>query len=135
MSAVYRLFVQGRPAAQPRARKGKHGNIYNPDTADAWKEAVQANVLAAGRKAAILGPVSLTVVFFFYAPEKRRREPPHAAKPDIDNLVKPVMDALKGAGVYKDDCQVCAVYARKHWTNDKEREGMSIRVSEAGWNE
>jgi len=127
---IYHLFVPGKPAAQPRTRKGKYGNIYNPDTADAWKEAIQVKFLAAGRKDIIMGPVDIDTIFFFYAPEKRHKEVPHTQKPDIDNLVKSVMDALKGIGIYKDDCQVYAKFARKYWTNKKENEGMMIQVSE-----
>jgi Holliday junction resolvase RusA-like endonuclease len=129
MKTKYHLFIQGKPVAQPRTRKGKYGNIYNPDTADTWKETIQVKFLAAGLKGTIPGPVTLSADFFFYAPEKQHKAAPHTIKPDIDNLVKPVMDALKGIGVYKDDCQVCAKYARKYWTNDKENEGMMIQVS------
>jgi Holliday junction resolvase RusA-like endonuclease len=130
MNTIYHLFVQGKPAAQPRTRKGKYGNIYNPNTADTWKETIQVKFLAAGRKDTIPGPVTLSTDFFFYAPEKRHKAAPHTIKPDIDNLVKSVMDALKGIGVYKDDCQVYAKFARKYWTNKKEDEGMFIQVSE-----
>jgi Holliday junction resolvase RusA-like endonuclease len=131
MKEIYRLFVQGRPKAQPRTRKGKHGNIYNPDTANAWKETIQASILAVGRKDTILGPVELVIDFFFYAPEKRHKKGPHTIKPDIDNLLKAVMDALTGIAVYKDDCQVYAKFVRKYWTNKKEDEGMLIWVEEA----
>jgi Holliday junction resolvase RusA-like endonuclease len=85
--------------------------------------------LAAGRKDTILGAVSLSTDFFFYAPEKRHKTAPHTIKPDIDNLVKPVMDTLKSIGVYKDDCQVSAKFTRKYWVNKQEDEGMFIRVS------
>jgi len=130
LNAVYYVFVSGKPMAQPRTRKGKYGNIYNPDTADAWKETIQAVFLSKGREKTIMGPVELETDFFFYVPEKRHKASPHIIKPDIDNLVKSVMDALKGIGVYKDDCQVYAKYARKYWTNKKEEEGMLIKVSE-----
>jgi Holliday junction resolvase RusA-like endonuclease len=130
MKEVYRLFIKGRPAAQPRTRKGKYGNIYNPDTADTWKETVQVNILAAGRKGTILRAVELTLYFYFYAPEKQHKAGPHKIKPDGDNLLKAVMDALKNIGVYKDDCQVYLKTVGKFWTNDKENEGMYIQVSE-----
>jgi len=127
---IYHLFIHGKPAAQPRTRKGKYGNIYNPDTADAWKETIQATILAEGREDTILGPVDLRTDFFFYTPENSHKEGPHIIKPDIDNLVKAVMDALKGINIYKDDCQVYIKNAKKYWTNEKENEGMMLRVLE-----
>ena len=126
---IYYLFVPGQPKAQPRTRKGKYGNIYNPDTADAWKEAIQVYFLRC-RKETILGPVSLQASFYFYAPPKKHVSSPHIIKPDGDNLIKAVMDALKGIGIYKDDCQVYKKTVEKFWTNDKESEGMLIQVTE-----
>ncbi len=37
----------------------------------------------------------------------------HAKKPDIDNLVKAVMDAMTFAGVWRDDSLVWNVHATK----------------------
>jgi len=125
----YCLYARGKPKAQPRARKGKYGNIYNPDTADAWKETIQASFLSK-RKETILGPVSLHAVFYFYASPKQHKPSPHIFKPDSDNLIKPVMDALTGIGVYKDDCQVYKKTVEKYWTNNKDDEGMLIIISE-----
>lgn len=127
---VYYHYVQGKPAAQPRSRKGKHGNFYNPHTADTWKEIIQATFLSKGLKKTILGPVNLTIIFYFYAPEKRHEAGPHTIKPDGDNLLKTVMDALKNIGVYKDDCQVYYKTVGKFWTNKENEEGMLIQVYE-----
>jgi Holliday junction resolvase RusA-like endonuclease len=124
---IYDIFIQGQPKAQPRTRKGKYGNIYNPDAADGWKKTIQGYFLQK-RKDTILGPVSLDVDFFFYS--EKHKEGPHTIKPDIDNLMKAVMDSIKDIAIYKDDCQVCIKEVTKFWTNDKEREGMRILVSE-----
>lgn len=40
----------------------------------------------------------LSVRIEIYAPDRRRR--------DIDNCAKAVLDAVGGAGIYKDDCQI-----------------------------
>ena len=125
----YRLFIKGEPKAQPRPRLGKYGNFYNPGITDVWKETIQVSFLPK-RKEAILGPVSLQAVFYFYVQPGKRKPSPHIIKPDTDNLIKPVMDALKGIQIYKDDCQVYKKTVEKYWTNDKEGEGMLIIVSE-----
>jgi Holliday junction resolvase RusA-like endonuclease len=123
---VYHLFIPGTPKAQPRTRKGKYGNIYNPDSADNWKESIQVYFLQ-HKKDVILNPVIINATFYFYS--KGRKESPHTFKPDIDNLQKSVLDSLKGI-VYKDDCQVFKKDVGKYWTPDKEREGMLIEVLE-----
>jgi Holliday junction resolvase RusA-like endonuclease len=114
---VYSVFAEGTPRAQPRPRKGRHGNFYNPGTADSWKEAVQIAFLK-GRKPRITGPVYLTIHFFFHKAGIHGIVP-HTAKPDKDNLEKAVMDALTAIQAWKDDCQVCAGNTEKYWTPGK----------------
>ena len=40
-------------------------------------------------------------------------------RPDVDNLVKAVLDGLNGIA-FKDDCQVVEVHATKGYTSDEE---------------
>lgn len=54
-------------------------------------------------------PLILSVEFVF--PHKKKRGL-HNKRPDIDNLLKPLKDALSGV-VYKDDSQVCSINAIK----------------------
>lgn len=58
--------------------------------------------------------VEVAVVFFMPRPQsapKRVTEP--AKKPDLDKLVRALLDALTAAGVWRDDGQVVSVHARK----------------------
>jgi Holliday junction resolvase RusA-like endonuclease len=127
MKTVYSLFVEGTPKAQPRPRKGKYGNFYNPLVADAWKEAIQIAFLKV-RKPMIGGPVRLKVIFYFH--HTGRKGESHVIKPDIDNLKKPVMDALTAIGVWKDDCQVFADQGEKWWTSGKSGADIMIETEE-----
>jgi Holliday junction resolvase RusA-like endonuclease len=67
------------------------------------------------------GPVRMDVDVFFERPQrllkKKSPEEPiwHTSKPDRDNLEKSITDALKEAGLYADDCLVCAGEVRKFW--------------------
>jgi Holliday junction resolvase RusA-like endonuclease len=84
------------------------GHVYNPTSADAWKAEVQAK-FAQLRKETITGPVRLRVKFYLPKPAALRKKAgdiPHISKPDADNLLKAVMDALTRARIYKDDCLV-----------------------------
>jgi len=60
--------------------------------------------------------VGLELHVLFYLPRplsapKRVTEP--AKKPDVDKLLRAVMDALTAAGVWRDDAQVIVTFARK----------------------
>jgi Holliday junction resolvase RusA-like endonuclease len=117
---LYQLFVNGVPKAQPRPRMTASGHVYNPDSADAWKEIVRmAFVLF--HKPPITNPVRLRVSFFLPRPKAMKGEAavPHTKKPDVDNLLKAVMDSMTVAGVWKDDALVFETLAGKYYTGKK----------------
>ncbi|MDR2535190.1 MAG: RusA family crossover junction endodeoxyribonuclease [Treponema sp.] len=116
---VYSVFAEGTPRPQPRPRKGRYGNFYNPRTADPWKETIQVYFLM-DRKPPITGPVYLKIHFFFHkAAALYGKIVPHTVRPDKDNLEKAVMDALTGIQIWKDDCQVYGGNTEKYWTKGK----------------
>jgi Holliday junction resolvase RusA-like endonuclease len=42
---------------------------------------------------------------------------PHTSKPDIDNLVKAILDALNGVA-FNDDSQIWEIQSSKIWTDE-----------------
>jgi len=130
------IFVNGIPKAQPRPRlttKGKgKSHVFNPSSADVWKNEVWAACLNC-RKQTITGPVRLTVRFSFPVPKgmeiTKGAVVPHITKPDTDNLLKAVMDAMTAANVWKDDAQVFETIAGKYYTG-KETGAQIIVESE-----
>lgn len=61
------------------------------------------------------GPISVTLVFFFRRPHGApKARIGHTVKPDLDKLIRAILDALKGI-LYKDDAQVIHVQASKHY--------------------
>jgi len=129
MDPLITLRVVTIPVAQPRARSGARlvdgkavSSTYSPRTIGEgdnkrphpillFKAAIQQ---AAARYAGkpLEGPLVLSLRFCLPRPGnkvwKTRPMPrePHIVKPDLDNLIKAVKDALKGL-TWRDDCQVC----------------------------
>jgi Holliday junction resolvase RusA-like endonuclease len=120
MKVVYQLFVNGIPKAQPRPRMTANGHVYNPASADAWKNQIKAAFISC-RRSVITVPVHLEVTFFMPIPKgiaiSRYEFMPHVKKPDTDNLLKAVMDSLTNAGIWKDDALVFDVTARKYYAS------------------
>lgn len=60
-------------------------------------------------------PVWISVEFFFEKPRSISKRVTHkTTKPDIDKLLRAVLDSLTGI-VFKDDSQVCSTSARKRF--------------------
>lgn len=115
--------VPGNPVAQPRVKARKAGNfiqIYTPDKkVKPYKEAIKlvATQAMVGRKP-MEGPLSVAIFFYIDRPKshtkKQREQDWHAQKPDLDNLAKAVLDALKDV-TWSDDSQIAELRLRKQW--------------------
>ena len=78
-----------------------------------------------------LGPLVVKIVFVMPRPKatpKTRATPPAVKKPDLDKLVRAVLDALTSAGVYADDSQVVTVHAHKRLAELGEPTGAMIHI-------
>lgn len=90
-----------------------HVRAYDPATSRDWKRTIQAQVLPARPNGLLAGPLPLTLAFELPRPKSLPKKVRHHTKrPDVDNLVKAVKDALRGI-VYADDAQIVRLEARK----------------------
>ena len=135
-----RITVDGIPKGQPRARaciRGRHAGVYDPGTADDWKACVRAAAREAmGARSVIVDAVALTVVFAMPRPKAHFNKAgdvrekfalaQHVQKPDLDNLVKAVQDALTDVGVWRDDAQIVLINASRVWCHRHARPGCDI---------
>lgn len=143
------FFVEGDPKGQPRARacvRGKHAGVYDPGTADGWKMAVaeawrhKVAPENSPRFTAFDTAVSLRLFFSFRRPKghygsgknasmlKDSAPRVHAAKPDLDNLAKAVMDVLTRLGAWTDDAIVCRLTVSRGWAQCQP--GCQISITE-----
>lgn len=121
----YRVLVSGKPTAKGRARVNPANPKAVPYTpkatvvAEAW---VRMAVVQAVGSPRVPGPVALRVVFVMPIPKSGRTKAwrqaaaagriLHIGKPDADNLLKLVSDALNGIA-WEDDAAVASAEAVK----------------------
>ncbi|HSJ75808.1 MAG TPA: RusA family crossover junction endodeoxyribonuclease [Gemmatimonadales bacterium] len=113
-----RIVVYGIPAPQgsKNPMRNKHtGKLFTQEVSPKltpWRQDVKATAEAVlddlGRPAPFTGAVVMRLVFTFNRPPsvKRSKRPWPSVYPDLDKLARGVLDALKAAGVLKDDCLV-----------------------------
>ena len=134
------FFVAGIPKAQPRVKafvRGGHAGVYTPDSAEAWKQAVRREAIANAPESLVTGVVRIQLDFFLPRPKvhldkhgvpKPKSPVWHCKKPDLDNLIKAVTDAITDTQkVWLDDSQICEILATK--TYAMSRSGCSVRIS------
>lgn len=138
MNEVIRITVPGQPQGKGRARvclRGGYARAYTPDSTAAYENLIK---LAYGNRGISVVPVELAVTAYYRIPKafskKKRNEALSGAvrpqtKPDIDNVVKVVCDALNKVA-YNDDTQVVKIVAEKYYG---ETPGIVIEIKEAGY--
>jgi Holliday junction resolvase RusA-like endonuclease len=112
----------------------KTGHTYNPNTAKEWKETIQTYFML-HRQPQIEGPVNLSVSFFLPKPKRLvgvDRSIPHVSKPDADNLLKAVMDAMTDAGIWRDDSLVFSISVDKWYARGEPGAQIIVKVGFEG---
>lgn len=115
--------VPGDPVPQPRPRitvRGKHGHAYVPSDhpIHAYRQAVAIAAQEAGVCQATC-PVSIIIDAVFARPKSHMNKSgvkptaPALPRPDVDNISKGVLDALKS--VMGDDTNVGRLLVEKTW--------------------
>jgi crossover junction endodeoxyribonuclease RusA len=111
-----RIEVAGIPAPQGSKRHVGGGRMVEVSRAvGPWREAVRAETQrVAGTGGPVRGPVRVVIVFRLPRPKTTPAYIRHPAKrPDLDKLVRAVLDGLVAGGAIADDSQVVMLAARK----------------------
>ncbi len=133
------FFVAGTPKAQPRVKafvRGGHAGVYTPDGAESWKQAVRRETVANAPESVVAHPVRVSMDFFLPRPKAHHKKDGsvkakspiwHCKKPDLDNLIKAVTDAITDTQrIWLDDSQICQISATKTYALN--RSGCSVRI-------
>lgn len=143
------IFVNGVPMPQgsKRALRNQHSGrvqlVESSKRVEPWRADIRAEV---GRATAAVtfpksGPMAVDLYFTLPRPSGHYRTgknagmlrelaPPYpAGRPDLDKLVRAVLDAIGSTGmVWDDDARVCHVNAWKYYATPDEPAGVQITV-------
>ena len=122
LNLIAHFEVPGNPIALKRHRMTKAGISYDPSEND--KKDFLAKCIQHKPEIPAKGPVEVSLYFYFQRPNKHYRtgkfsgelrdDAPelHSSRPDLDNLIKFVVDSIQGIFFY-DDKQICNINALK----------------------
>lgn len=128
------VFVPGIPAPQGSKRHVGRGIMIESSKKVAPWRSVVALTVGEIVDAPLDGPIAVRLDFVMPRPKstpKTRATPPAVKKPDIDKLVRAILDAIT-AVAWHDDSQVVSVAATKRIAELDERPGVLIRVEPCG---
>jgi crossover junction endodeoxyribonuclease RusA len=119
------FFVKGKPVSQGSLKfiKGRAIHVKGRELA-LWRGTIAAIARGANITKIQVG-VDMDLVFIFNKPKTVKRDEPFV-RPDLDKLIRAVLDGLTGVA-YEDDQQVVRLTAQKAYG---ETEGVHIRISE-----
>lgn len=116
--------VPGTPVAKQRPRfasRGKYVQAYTPDKTASYENLVKISYT--GQK--LHGAIMATIYLYFPIPKSTSKKKieemkilkiKHTKKPDADNCVKSILDALNNIA-FDDDGQVAVIHVWKHYSD------------------
>jgi len=115
------LVIYGKPIgkARPRFGRNKHtGKVvtFTPQQTKNYEQEIATTAQCAMfGKTMFEGPVKVTIKAFF---EHKTKTGWHTSRPDLDNIVKAVLDGLNGV-VFADDAVVAQLVASKEYGEER----------------
>lgn len=119
---MYKLTIPSTPVGKARPRFGKNG-AYTPEKTRNYETLVKELYFTKHGQTMLEGPLHMEIKAYFgiaKSSTKKVREKMIGGslrptkRPDIDNVVKSIADALNGVA-YADDSQIVSLSASKHY--------------------
>lgn len=124
-----RYTIPGIPTPLARPRLGKHG-VWDSQSRLKLSSGI---MLRSQHKLPLFdGPIHMDITFFMYTarPSKKNLGTYHPKRPDIDNLVKFVLDVANGI-LFKDDACVASLSAIKIYAEEPRTEIIIRKLGES----
>ena len=137
---IRNLLIPGRPVPKGSKRALGRGVMIESSAKglNVWMKALRAELHTAMRGEKIAAkpfPVAVDLRFYIRPPIRTVRRRP-TVPPDLDKLVRAVLDSMQGV-VFEDDAQVTSIYARKVYitaaTPSEKDGGVLISAVRADW--
>lgn len=112
MKKTVSFSVEIKAIAKARPRKGRHG-FYTPKPTADFEKRIKLEAMKYFQEP-FSGPIKMHLIFYVKAKNKKLWNEPKTTRPDLDNALKSLLDALNGVA-YIDDGQVFSIEAQKIW--------------------
>lgn len=111
----FKMTIPVRPVGKARPRVTKSGHAYTPDKTQLAEDNIKI-YLRAHNAHRFDGPLEVALKFSFKKPKSAPADRTFpSVKPDIDNLVKLVLDSSNGI-LWNDDAQVVDLHVYKRYS-------------------
>lgn len=122
---AFEVFIPMKPVAKGRPRFGRGGRVYTPDETAHAEAFLKGYLRVKYRGLLIEGPLAVSIVVHKERPKSQPKRVYPTSRPDLDNYIKLVMDAMNGL-VFIDDAQVVKLDGEKKYS---EEQGIFLRVT------
>jgi len=136
---VRSFIIFGQPVAKGRPKVTKWGT-YTPEKTVNYENLVKMSYIEAYKDEKLLeGDLEVTINFYFSMPKSTSKktkermlnhEIMHNKRPDIDNCIKSITDALNKIA-YKDDNQIVKIKASKYYSDEPRTVVFIKKIREA----
>lgn len=126
-----RLILEVKPKTIQSGLRFGRGRVFRDKRSRGYMDVIAQLARVQRPPKPLEGPLRVDVCFVLGRPKsvkgKERAFAP--VRPDRDNMLKPLMDALTTAGFWKDDGQVCAGETSKFYSAQGEGPRIEISIS------
>lgn len=143
IDSIFEIPLPPRGKARPRASVGKNGKafVFTPAETRRWEDAVAYAARLALGSVVVEGPLHVDVAIVAPRPQSmlrvgRDKKPkfpigliPCPQKPDLDNVLKSVLDGMRSC--WRDDKQVVKANVLKFYAEASGRPRVMVRVRDA----
>ena len=115
-----KFTIYGTPTAKGRpkaARRGRFVSMYTPEETKLAEESFIAQAIKHRPDTPLEGPLRVLIRFYKTKPKSYpKKKKDWIQKPDIDNLIKLVLDSMNRI-FFKDDSQVVSIFSSKEFSD------------------